>query len=63
MVRNFLETIYDKCLDNRHLKETWMPIIMTEGKLHFEWFKNNQDSFKIKKWGQFSNNLTIFRVF
>ncbi|MFT6076874.1 MAG: hypothetical protein ACJA02_000120 [Myxococcota bacterium] len=56
MVWNFLESIYDKCMDSQHLKETWMPIILTEGELHFEWFKNNQDNFK-QSFCDFSKKL------
>lgn len=48
MVWNFLEAIYDKCIKDEHLKETWLPIIQVEGSLHSKWFKrpDNRDKFK-----------------
>ncbi len=48
MVWNFLEAIYDKCLKDENLKETWLPIIGVEGQLHSKWFrlKENKDKFK-----------------
>lgn len=50
MVWNFLETIFDRCDASADLKETWYPIILTEGRLHFEWFNRpeNRDSFKVR---------------
>jgi hypothetical protein len=48
MVWNFLEAIYDKCMKDKNLKETWLPIIGVEGQLHSTWFKHkeNKDKFK-----------------
>jgi hypothetical protein len=40
MVWNFVETVVDRCegASNRHLRETWYPIIATENALHRAWF-------------------------
>ena len=48
MVWNFLEAIYDKCMKDKHLKETWLPILCVEGRLHYKWFirEDNSDKFK-----------------
>lgn len=48
MVWNFLEAIYDKCLKDRELIETWGPIIEVEGALHIEWFKDISNKVKFK---------------
>ena len=48
MVWNFLEAIYDKCMKDKHLKETWEPIMRVEGRLHYKWLmrEDNSDKFK-----------------
>ncbi len=48
MVWNFLEAIYVKCTKDEHLRETWVPIIEVEGKLHFAWFKREDNKPKFK---------------
>ncbi len=53
MVWNFLESIYDKCLKDEHLRDTWVPIIEVEGILHNKWFKREENMPKFKP--QFSN--------
>jgi hypothetical protein len=50
MVWNFLETVVDRCdsSSNASLRETWFPIVATEGALHRAWFDlpENQGKFK-----------------
>jgi hypothetical protein len=50
MVWNFVETVVDRCegASNRHLRETWYPIIATENALHRAWFDapGNRTKFK-----------------
>ena len=48
MVWNFLETIFDRCDASPELKETWYPIILTESRLHRDWFNlpENRPNFK-----------------
>ncbi|MGH7437131.1 MAG: hypothetical protein ACRENE_15765 [Polyangiaceae bacterium] len=56
MVWNFLETVVDRCdsTSNPSLRETWFPIVATEGALHRAWFDlpENKDKFK-KRFRQF----------
>lgn len=49
MVWNFLEAIYDNCMKDKSLIETWGPIIEVEGALHIEWFKNISNKVKFKQ--------------
>lgn len=48
MVWNFVETIVDRCQNNKSLSETWSPIILVEAKKHYAWFNRpeNKDKFK-----------------
>jgi hypothetical protein len=48
MVWNFIETIVDRCQNNKPLSETWSPIIAVEAKKHYGWFikPENKDKFK-----------------
>lgn len=48
MVWNFLETVYDRSLISKHLRETWYPILKTEKNLHGEWLSRpeNRENFK-----------------
>lgn len=48
MVWNFLETIRDRCDQDKELCRTWYPVIAGENRLHREWLerKENQDKFK-----------------
>jgi hypothetical protein len=50
MVWNFLETVVDRCegTSNQVLRDTWYPIVATEGELHRAWFEipENQRKFK-----------------
>ncbi|MDZ4081712.1 MAG: hypothetical protein U1E10_02155, partial [Bdellovibrionales bacterium] len=48
MVWNFIETIVDRCQNNKALSETWSPIILVEAKKHYAWFvkPENKDKFK-----------------
>jgi hypothetical protein len=41
MVWNFLETVVDRCesSSDHSLRETWYPIVATEGALHRTWFR------------------------
>ena len=48
MVWNFLEAIFDKSLTDKHLKETWIPIIEVEGQIHYNWFKREENKSKFK---------------
>lgn len=50
MVYNFLETIYDRCGHNKHLCDTWYPVIFVEDRKHKKWFDDpgNKDKFKPK---------------
>lgn len=48
MVWNFIETIVDRCQNNKSLNETWSPIVLVEAKKHYAWFikPENEDKFK-----------------
>lgn len=50
MVWNFLETVVDRCegRSNLGLRQTWYPIVESEGALHRAWFEipANQRKFK-----------------
>jgi len=50
MVWNFIETVVDRCegASNRHLRETWYPIIATENALHRAWFDKPENQRKFK---------------
>jgi hypothetical protein len=51
MVWNFLETIVDRCegASNRHLRETWYPVIATENAMHRAWFDLPENRRKFKE--------------
>ncbi len=51
MVWNFLETVVDRCegASNRHLRETWYPIVATENALHRAWFDLPENRRKFKE--------------
>lgn len=48
MVWNFVETIVDRCQNNKSLSETWSPIVLVEAKKHYAWFirPENKEKFK-----------------
>lgn len=49
MVWNFLEAIYDRCNSDRHLRETWFPIIKAESQLHRGWFEDPANGPRFKE--------------
>jgi len=51
MVWNFIETVVDRseARSNRHLRETWYPIIATENALHRGWFDLPENRRKFKE--------------
>jgi hypothetical protein len=51
MVWNFIETVVDRCegTSNRHLRETWYPIVATESALHRAWFDLPENQCKFKE--------------
>jgi hypothetical protein len=51
MVWNFLETVVDRCegASNRHLRETWYPVVATENALHRAWFDMPENRRKFKE--------------
>jgi hypothetical protein len=50
MVWNFIETVVDRCeaRSNRHLRETWYPIVAAENALHRAWFDLPENRRKFK---------------
>jgi hypothetical protein len=54
MVWNFLETVVDRCegSSNRHLRDTWYPVVATENATHRAWFDlpENRRKFKERFW-------------
>ncbi|HEX5183480.1 MAG TPA: hypothetical protein VFW19_10050 [Allosphingosinicella sp.] len=55
---NFIESIYDFCLEDEKLKETWHCILECESEAHSVWFARaeNQRKFK-KKFRDYINSL------
>lgn len=51
MVWNFIETVVDRCegSSNRHLRETWYPIVATENAMHRAWFDLPENRRKFKE--------------
>jgi hypothetical protein len=49
MVWNFLETIYDRCQRDKHLRSTWYPAIAAENRLHRAWFDLPENRHKFKE--------------
>jgi hypothetical protein len=51
MVWNFIETVVDRCEGrfNRHLRETWYPIIAAENANHRAWFDLPENRRKFKE--------------
>tara|TARA_B100000513_G_scaffold162238_1_gene79016 strand:+ start:95 stop:541 length:447 start_codon:yes stop_codon:yes gene_type:complete len=49
MMWNFLEAIYDRCLKDDELKETWTPIIKSEGERHIAWLRDEGNSKNFKQ--------------
>jgi hypothetical protein len=48
MVWNFLETVVDRCDRVTILRETWYPVVATEGALHRAWFDLPENRRKFK---------------
>jgi hypothetical protein len=48
MVWNFLETVVDRCDRVSMLRETWYPVVATEGALHRAWFDLAENRRKFK---------------
>ncbi|MEK7321599.1 MAG: hypothetical protein AABZ84_00795 [Pseudomonadota bacterium] len=48
MVWNFLETIYDRCERDKHLWDTWLPVLKAENGLHGHWLSEPQNQCKFK---------------
>ncbi len=46
---NFLESIYDHCLEDKHLQSTWYPAISAESKVHQAWLEEPENRTKFKK--------------
>ncbi|HEX4738715.1 MAG TPA: hypothetical protein VH331_14250 [Allosphingosinicella sp.] len=46
---NFIESIYDFCLDDSTLKETWHCILECESAAHSAWFAREENRRKFKK--------------
>jgi hypothetical protein len=46
---NFLESIYDFCLDDPSLKETWDCILVHESAAHAGWFDREENRRKFKR--------------
>jgi hypothetical protein len=57
MVWNFVETIYDRCGQHKHLVVTWRPVIIVANSVHGGWFNrpDNNDKFK-EKFREFIRN-------
>ena len=49
IVWNFIESIHDRCLKDKELKETWWPIMKTEAKVHIDWFRSEENRSKFKE--------------
>jgi hypothetical protein len=45
MIWNFLETVADRCQDDRTLKDTWYPVIQDEGSVHRRWILEKPKGF------------------
>lgn len=62
MVWNFLEAIYDRSKKDKHLCDTWFPIIDCENEKHREWFGRTENARKFKnEFHQFIRNRNIAR--
>ena len=48
MMWNFLEAIHDRCLEDSELRETWMPIIQSEGRRHRGWLAEPENAANFK---------------
>jgi len=48
IVWNFLESIYDRCMLDHDLQNTWFPIIETERKTHLSWIQKDENRAKFK---------------
>jgi hypothetical protein len=49
MVWNFVETIYDRCGADRHLRLTWCPVMEYEASLHRDWLDREENAKKFKQ--------------
>ncbi len=51
MVWNFIETVVDRCegAANRHLRDTWYPVIAAENAIHRAWFDLPENRRKFKE--------------
>lgn len=48
MVWNFIETITDRCNDNKKLEATWYPVVDALNRLHRNWFDDPKNKHKFK---------------
>ncbi len=48
IVWNFLESIYDRCMLDPALQNTWFPIIEAERTIHFPWIQQADNRTKFK---------------
>jgi len=53
MIWNFLETIADRCDNDRHLEDTWHPVIQDEGSVHKQWIRQEPKGFSKKFYRRF----------
>jgi hypothetical protein len=60
MVWNFIETLFDRCLDRKELWDTWQPAIIYEGVLHREWFNEAENRVRYKESFQEFMNAGAF---
>lgn len=44
IVWNFIETICDRCNNDPELRQTWLPVVIYEARLHRAWFVANCES-------------------
>jgi len=43
---NVCESVFDKILINKKMRDTWEPVIIAENRRHREWLKKSKDGFK-----------------
>jgi hypothetical protein len=53
MIWNFLETIADRCDNDRGLKDTWHPVIQDEGSVHKQWIRQEPKGFSERFYRRF----------
>lgn len=53
LIWNFLETVADRCEEDKSLADTWYPVIQDEGAVHRDWIRQEPKGFSVNFYRRF----------